>query len=254
MALITQESIEQEVTKTLNHFQTAIAGKAAKSHKHTTADVTGLDAALGGKAAASHKHVAADITDLQTKLNSKANSAHKHNTADINDLQQFVENSVNKVAPGIVPPGTMIFYAGGTVPSGWLLCNGAAVSRTEYAALFAAIGTKHGAGNNSTTFNLPNMHRRFAEGTTTASEVGQRIEAGLPDITGSAQLHGVEHVRNGKGAIASNGLYSEYYSSHGDSKRSSDTIGFNASLSNGIYGKSTTVQTPSIRLLPLIKI
>ena len=47
----------------------------------------------------------------------------------------------------LIPPGTIIHYAGRTVPSGWLICNGANVSRTDYAALFAAIGTIYGAGN-----------------------------------------------------------------------------------------------------------
>ena len=48
---------------------------------------------------------------------------------------------VGAFIPPSVPPGTLIHYAGRTVPSGWLICNGANVSRTDYAALFAAIGT-----------------------------------------------------------------------------------------------------------------
>jgi microcystin-dependent protein len=54
-----------------------------------------------------------------------------------------------------LPPGTYIQYAGTTAPSGFLACNGAAVSRTTYAQLFAVIGTTYGAGDGSTTFNLP---------------------------------------------------------------------------------------------------
>jgi microcystin-dependent protein len=56
----------------------------------------------------------------------------------------------------------MIDYAGGTAPSGWIMCDGAAVSRTVYAGLFAAIGTAYGAGDGSTTFNLPDFRGRFA--------------------------------------------------------------------------------------------
>ena len=52
-----------------------------------------------------------------------------------------------------VPPGCIMPYAGATAPEGWLLCHGQAVSRTTYADLFAAIGTAHGAGDGSTTFN-----------------------------------------------------------------------------------------------------
>lgn len=57
-------------------------------------------------------------------------------------------------------PGMVTSWAGShtNVPTGWLLCDGAAVSRTTYADLFAVIGTNHGAGNGTTTFNLPNYH------------------------------------------------------------------------------------------------
>lgn len=67
------------------------------------------------------------------------------------------------VALGI-PPGTMFDFAGTAPPSGYLLCDGSAVSRTTYSALFTAIGTTWGAGNGTTTFNLPNMQRRTAVG------------------------------------------------------------------------------------------
>jgi|688.fasta_scaffold703702_2 microcystin-dependent protein len=62
-------------------------------------------------------------------------------------------------------PGGVIFpYAGAAAPTGWLLCNGAAVSRTVYARLFAAIGTTYGVGDGSTTFNLPNTQGVFIRG------------------------------------------------------------------------------------------
>lgn len=58
------------------------------------------------------------------------------------------------------PPGVVADFAGASAPAGWLLCYGQAVSRTTYAALFAAIGTAHGAGDGSTTFNLPDARDR----------------------------------------------------------------------------------------------
>jgi microcystin-dependent protein len=61
-----------------------------------------------------------------------------------------------------LPAGTLIDYAGTVEPSGWLLCDGRAVSRTDYASLFAAIGTAYGTGNGSTTFNIPDFRGRFA--------------------------------------------------------------------------------------------
>lgn len=56
-------------------------------------------------------------------------------------------------------PGVVKHYAGATAPAGWLVCAGQAVSRTEYSALFAAIGTTWGAGDGTTTFNLPPADR-----------------------------------------------------------------------------------------------
>jgi microcystin-dependent protein len=62
------------------------------------------------------------------------------------------------------PTGAMMTYMGSSVPTAWLECNGALVSRATYAALFAAIGTTYGAGDGSTTFQLPSMARRTAVG------------------------------------------------------------------------------------------
>lgn len=61
-------------------------------------------------------------------------------------------------------PGMVVPYAGleAKVPSGWLFCNGQAVSRTTYSALFGVISTTYGAGDGSTTFNLPDLRGRMA--------------------------------------------------------------------------------------------
>ena len=83
----------------------------------------------------------------------------------------------------IVPIGSVIFYLGTTIPDGYLLCNGASLSRTEYPELFEVLGTKCGAVD-SAHFTLPDTHHRFLEGTTSVSEVGQYIAAGLPNIKG----------------------------------------------------------------------
>lgn len=62
---------------------------------------------------------------------------------------------------GLVMPGTVAFHAKSAAPAGWLKCNGGAVSRTTYAELFAEIGTSFGAGDGSTTFNLPELRGEF---------------------------------------------------------------------------------------------
>ena len=63
-----------------------------------------------------------------------------------------------------IPPGLLAPFAGATAPDGWLLCDGAAVSRTDHADLFTALGETYGAGDGSTTFNLPDLRRRVPVG------------------------------------------------------------------------------------------
>jgi microcystin-dependent protein len=63
-----------------------------------------------------------------------------------------------------LPAGSIIEFGGSVAPTGWLECDGSAVSRTVQAALFAAIGTTHGAGDGSTTFNLPDKRGYFTRG------------------------------------------------------------------------------------------
>jgi len=60
-------------------------------------------------------------------------------------------------AGGLVPAGSIVQYAGSSVPTGWLFCNGSAVGRNTYSQLFSAIGITYGPGDGSTTFNLPNL-------------------------------------------------------------------------------------------------
>lgn len=66
--------------------------------------------------------------------------------------------------PAAVAVGTVMAWPMTTVPTGWLECDGSAISRTTYAALFNAIGTSYGTGNGSSTFNLPNYKDRFLRG------------------------------------------------------------------------------------------
>jgi len=69
---------------------------------------------------------------------------------------------------GGTPVGSIVAYGGTAAPTGWLLCDGSAVSRTIYDDLFAILGTTYGAGDGSTTFNLPDLRQRFPLGLATA--------------------------------------------------------------------------------------
>lgn len=75
-----------------------------------------------------------------------------------------VTGTISQAGASILPAGIIWEYGGTTAPTGWLLCNGAAVSRTTYAALFAVLGTAYGVGDGSTTFNLPDRRGRFGVG------------------------------------------------------------------------------------------
>ena len=88
---------------------------------------------------------------------------------------------------GGTPVGALMPYGGSAAPTGWLLCQGQAVSRTTYASLFSILGTAYGAGDGSTTFNLPNMQQRFplgkaASGTgSTLGGTGGQIDMTVPN-------------------------------------------------------------------------
>ncbi len=75
-----------------------------------------------------------------------------------------VSPNPNDTTGSILPIGSMLLWSTSTAPSGFLLCNGAAVSRTLYAALFAVVGTTWGVGDGSTTFNVPNTAGRVVRG------------------------------------------------------------------------------------------
>ena len=68
--------------------------------------------------------------------------------------------------------GEIKMYGGSSAPSGWLLCQGQAISRTTYSALYAVIGTIYGVGNGSTTFNVPDLQDKFPIGTSGTKALG----------------------------------------------------------------------------------
>jgi microcystin-dependent protein len=70
----------------------------------------------------------------------------------------------NALPTTTIPSGAMLDFGGTSSPSGWFMCDGSAISRTTYSALFAAIGTAYGTGDGSTTFNLPDYRGRVSVG------------------------------------------------------------------------------------------
>ena len=137
-----------------------------------------------------------------------------------------------------------------TLPENCIWLEGAEVSRTTYASLFAIYGTSYGAGDGSTTFNLPDFRNRAIWGANSAGY----LSAGLPNITGAT-------TRTGLGISGTAATFSGAFL---DSTTGSDSamqggwdntegyfngkLNFKASNSNSIYGNSTTVQPPAIKV------
>jgi microcystin-dependent protein len=156
-----------------------------------------------------------------------------------------------------VPLGTILPYSNNSsLPSGYLECDGAAVSRTMFPDLFAAIGTTYGAGDGSTTFNLPNLSDgKFPEGSSTAGVVKQ---AGLPNITGSFSARkttsGSEVVGAFRGAFNHTSNVAAGSALNVSLSGTGNTITeFDASASNPIYGASDTVQPNALTCRYIIK-
>jgi tail collar domain len=78
--------------------------------------------------------------------------------------QQLMAVPYAMATPNDVPAGSVVAFFGTTPPAGWLLCDGSAVSRTTYARLYAVIGNASGYGDNSTTFNVPDLRGMFMRG------------------------------------------------------------------------------------------
>lgn len=85
-------------------------------------------------------------------------------TVKIVDANVTLAKLAAAVQQALVPAGTVLAFAASAAPSGYLECDGAAVSRTTYSALFAVIGTTYGTGDGSTTFNLPDLRGEFVRG------------------------------------------------------------------------------------------
>lgn len=168
-------------------------------------------------------------------------------------------NQISDLYSKSVPVGSIIMVAHNGAMPGYLLCDGATYSRATYSALFGVIGTIHGAGDGSTTFNIPDFRGRYPRGYNRwTSPVGTTIESGLPNITGSV----IGHSSNDEGAlpgrVSANGAFSAWRRSGKNGASGANDTGawdfdFDASRSNSIYGRTSTVMPPSVVIKYYIK-
>lgn len=164
---------------------------------------------------------------------------------------------------GMVPSGTVLYFAGRTAPAGWLKANGAAISRTAYAALFAAIGTTYGAGDGRSTFNLPDLRGEFLRGW----DDGRGVDPGRGFGFGQADAmrqhyHGIGYIspNNDDGAfVVRNWTTAEqqnlqFINGNGNSAIRTLSASSNLSTTNAIDESAGETRPRNVALLAIIKI
>ena len=144
-------------------------------------------------------------TDARAGIVELADNTETQNGTDT--TRAVTPASLASAASLFVPPGAVLPFAMNVVPSGWLAANGAAVSRTLYPALFAAIGTLYGVGDGSTTFALPDLRGYFVRGQGTNSD-------GTAAGTFGAKQADDFKSHNHTGSTSQNGSHNHTYNSH----------------------------------------
>ena len=154
-----------------------------------------------------------------------------------------------KLDSTVLPVGTVLPYAGSSAPTGWLLCQGQAVSRTTYATLFALIGTTYGSGDGSTTFNLPDLKGRAPIGSGTGSgltarTLGQKYGAETETIDASELP---SHTHNNS---LSDGGHTHTIGTQSGTSGINDSSSFTATgiLTNSYGAKVTNSSTSNISI------
>lgn len=162
------------------------------------------------------------------------------------------------MAYNFVPTGTILPYGGVTPPSGWLFCDGSAVSRSIYSALFSSIATSWGYGDNSTTFNLPDLRGRFLRGYASGSSndpdrsgrTACNTGGNTGDAVGSVQIQATN--KNGmsvSGSVTGDGAHvhftSQAFGSYNEGYYGTTGgtlpwgLGFGSYTAGGVYGGQT---------------
>ncbi|WP_419039299.1 tail fiber protein [Phascolarctobacterium faecium] len=239
-----QANIISSTTGALNYIATENAGHYFRIGNNTAS--TSITTNESETAILSHNAFEfARITNVGVaKWLGNANTATKLETA--RTINGVAFDGTKDIIVGSNPVGTIIAVAYTGVPEGYMHCNGAAVSRTTYANLFSKIGTTYGAGDGSTTFNLPNTVGKFLEG---GVEAGTYYAAGLPNITGNISAF----KSSISGAFVGSNNTNRYDGWNDNEDEYAVSTSFDASRSNSIYGASTTVQPPAMTVIYCIK-
>ena len=192
-----------------------------------------------------------NIKGNQDTSGNAATATKLQNAACINGIPFDGSKDINAT-----PAGAVQFFAMDTAPVGWLKANGAAVSRTSYASLYAAIGTRFGAGDGKTTFNLPDLRGEFLR----AYDEGRGVDDGRQ--LGSRQSDTVQRMTGEIGDITfvgkdySDGVFSrENVSTAKIGTVTPLTLNFKVKFDNAAVARTSAETRPrNIALLACIKI
>lgn len=177
----------------VNNLQTEVTALKTKVGVNSSADTSSHDYKLGeilttdkavGKTATqtlTNKTLTAPTVTGATITTSTVNGVTITTAGSATDF--LAANGSYSSPSQLLPPGMVAPYSGSSAPTGWLLADGTAVSRTTYAALFAITSTTYGSGDGSTTFNLPDLKGRVAVGKSADTEFDVLGE------TGGAKTH-----------------------------------------------------------------
>lgn len=164
-------------------------------------------------------------------------------------LRNIYADNVNNAVAQAAPPGIITAFAGINAPAGWLLCDGSAVSRTTFAALFTTIATSYGSGNGTTTFNIPNFKGRFLRGW---SNYGNSLGTGTANaglkqatFTGHAYKQTGVRVRLGGGALSGLVANTDYFVIVVDA----NTLAFATTRLNAVIGTRISISGANSALI-----
>lgn len=251
LGLSTAKVTQAAMNGTSSNQTSAEAAQIAQSDAELLRSVSYQDVAPSSRKAVEgtpfqHEMTVSSESDFNSSVKQKTVTIKVFKGAETNPRSELrlTRYSAEQKASG-VPIGTIIAWASLHDPTDgvWLECDGRTCS--EYLELCGVLGTS----------TVPDFRNRFLEGSTTPRTV---LEAGLPDISGTFGNHGHDQDGdNGRGGKRTSGAFKIIQSwcrpSAGRDSNGGNTVLFQASLSNSIYGRSSTVQPPAVTVRYLIK-